>query len=114
MSKYGEALQRIIRASGISKNSLHTKGVIDRGALNLTIAKVDNPGVESIEKYLKAFNATWHDWAVILDQIEAESKTEAAQAIRGGESKGLTRRSQKPKSTPRDGPSKKTVREKYA
>lgn len=72
MSKYGEALRRIIEQSGISKNSLHNQGIINRNNLNLTISKIDSPGVEAIEKYLKAFGATWHDWARTLEEIEQE------------------------------------------
>lgn len=72
MGKYREALNRIIKRSGISKNSLHNQGVIDRNILNTTLARVESPGVEAIDKYLKAFNASWHDWASVIDEIEKE------------------------------------------
>lgn len=80
MSKYGEALRHTIERSDISKNSSHNHGIINRNNLNLTLAKVESPGVEAIEKYLTAFGTTWHDWAKTLQKIEREGRQESTKS----------------------------------
>lgn len=63
VSKYIKALKALISSTGIKKNALHKKGLIDRNVLNKMLKTTENPEVSSIEKYLFAYGLNWDDWA---------------------------------------------------
>jgi len=70
MSKWMTVLAGLIKESGITKNSLHEKKVIDRNALNYMLREYESPTVTSLDKYLRAFGLTWEDWARAIRQYE--------------------------------------------
>ena len=94
-TSWGKAIDYLLEKRGVTLGELCRAIRKERSQIyNWRFKGKNGPTVENVAAILQATSSTWHDWADAM----------AATAIEGRKSHKM----------PRDGPSKKTVREKYA
>ena len=81
VTQLGKALKLLLKESGWTVNGMETKKVMFRRDWYQLI-KTPNPGLITIEKFLKPVGLTWNDWAKAYAEVtkQGEALSKSGQA----------------------------------
>ena len=103
----GITSKKVLASGEISYRQMAMQDIVGQTEYMRWITGPQGPTIFSLGRWLKRMGYTWHDWANALKSVGVTSDFQPVQ-------KEKERQERQSKLPPRDGPSKKTVREKYA